>query len=571
MYRFKVGNIRLNTSSGIMEICPRKINVIVGPNNSGKSRLLREIRDYLSGDRKDIRIIDDIEFNYPESFEVFDNSYDITTKMKRDQYGNWVLRTYSNKPTQMLDLNSSFENYYTRNVKTLGDNNWIEYFKMVLERKDKDEFFDWFGPLFYQYIGTEEKLTICKTQRNYGLDSNSTNYLTFCKYQNNLLADLSNKTKEYFGKDIFLDTHTLGDRLVFRVGDDFSQYKSNISLSEEMASFLLNEPTLDTQGDGLKSFVSTFLSINRKETDVLLIDEPEAFLHPPLARRVGEIIGGSHNDVSTVFVATHSVEILKGILSKNQDVNVIRIVRQEENTNNIVKIDNDTLSTIITNPLLRVSRVLEGLFCEKVVLTEAEADELIYQEIAEIIMPESGAYYVHGQNKQTLAHIAEMYQKIGVQYEIVTDFDVLKNTEELTPFLQLMSITESERGKIIRYSQELRKQIEENIDKEKYRSNNSEKDSIKKQVDEVYHRQGISSFDNRLKTKIRDTLSMMSKNHLHILETGELETILVDCGVEYSSEKSKWVIRAIEKIGTLSRSDLEGKYITEFVCRFLEN
>ena len=118
------------------------------------------------------------------------------------------------------------------------------------------------------------------------------------------------------------------------------------------------------------------------------------------------------------FVATHSVEILKGILSKTQDVNVIRITRSEDNKNSIMLLNQDLLNTILQDPLLRVSRVLEGIFCEKVIITEAEADELVYQELIEKLIPESGVFFAHGQNKQTLAPIAELYQKIGVDMKL---------------------------------------------------------------------------------------------------------------------------------------------------------
>ena len=180
------------------------------------------------------------------------------------------------------------------------------------------------------------------------------------------------------------------------------------------------------QGDGLKSFVSTFLSLNSKDTDILLLDEPEAFLHPPLARQLGEMIGESCNEETTIFISTHSVEILKGILSKNQDVNVIRITRSIKDKNSFNILNSKTLETILHTPLLRVSRVLEGIFCEKVVLTEAEADELVYQELIEKLFPNSGLFFVHGQNKQTLTSIAELYQEININYEIITDFDVLR-------------------------------------------------------------------------------------------------------------------------------------------------
>lgn len=47
MYRFKIEKIVVNASSGVKDINPKRINVIVGPNNSGKSRFLKEIRDSL--------------------------------------------------------------------------------------------------------------------------------------------------------------------------------------------------------------------------------------------------------------------------------------------------------------------------------------------------------------------------------------------------------------------------------------------------------------------------------------------------------------------------------------------
>ena len=43
------------------------------------------------------------------------------------------------------------------------------------------------------------------------------------------------------------------------------------------------------------------------------------------------MIGDFDDEERTIFVATHSVEILKGILSKNQNVNVIRITRSKDN------------------------------------------------------------------------------------------------------------------------------------------------------------------------------------------------------------------------------------------------
>ena len=95
-----------------------------------------------------------------------------------------------------------------------------------------------------------------------------------------MLQELSANVKRIFKKDIILDTQTLGDRLGFRVGEDFGYLRGIFEQEKEGALQLFNEKLLDDQGDGLKSYVSTFLSLKIKENDVLLIDEPEAFLHP---------------------------------------------------------------------------------------------------------------------------------------------------------------------------------------------------------------------------------------------------------------------------------------------------
>lgn len=69
MYKFKVDKIVVNTTDGPTDIVPKKINVLVGPNNSGKSRFLKELRDYISGDDHDLKIINNIDFALPDDFQ----------------------------------------------------------------------------------------------------------------------------------------------------------------------------------------------------------------------------------------------------------------------------------------------------------------------------------------------------------------------------------------------------------------------------------------------------------------------------------------------------------------------
>lgn len=395
-------------------------------------------------------------------------------------------------------------------------------------------------------------------QKNYGLDSSNTNFLTSFKFEEKLLNELADSVKRILKKDIVLDNQTLGDRVVFRVGNSFNYLTGIFGNDSGEITDLLNEDMLDNQGDGLKSYVSTFLSLKVKGNDILLIDEPEAFLHPPLARQLGELIG-EFKDEKQIFISTHSVEILKGILSKSSDVNVIRITQPETYKNKINILDKEILQNIMQSPLLRVSRILEGLFCEKVVITEAEADELIYQELIEKVFYQSGLYFAHGQNKQTLAEIAELYQKIGINYEVITDFDVLRINEEFNKFMNIMDLGESEKQNYRRYIGELRHIIEEEVvteglDKEK------KKEVLKAQRDKVYHQIGLEYLaDGDLKENIKKLLDTMKKNHVHILRTGELETLLLPFQVEYTHNKSRWIVTAINKIAELKKEEIENQ------------
>lgn len=58
MFKFDIEKIKINTSEGTVELLPKKINVIVGPNNSGKSKFLKELRDYLAGCNQNLKIIE---------------------------------------------------------------------------------------------------------------------------------------------------------------------------------------------------------------------------------------------------------------------------------------------------------------------------------------------------------------------------------------------------------------------------------------------------------------------------------------------------------------------------------
>ena len=84
-------------------------------------------------------------------------------------------------------------------------------------------------------------------------------------------------------------------QLVMRVGDDFSKVPRRPSGRRlPMQQFEL----LDDQGDGIRSFVGISVALLALKRALFLIDEPEAFLHPPQAFRLGAAIAGTIKTVA---------------------------------------------------------------------------------------------------------------------------------------------------------------------------------------------------------------------------------------------------------------------------------
>lgn len=196
----------------------------------------------------------------------------------------------------------------------------------------------------------------------------------------------------------------------FKVGNNFSLVSNN---PQEAFEQLSGYPLLDTQGDGLRSVLGMISAIVSAKKPVLLLDEPEAFLHPPQALQLGEIISGLVEPSQQIFIAiaTHSADFLRGLLSSTRDAVIIHLDRVENITEANV-LDSATLNQIITDPLLSSSRVLEGMFYKGVVATEADADTVFYQRLFQKIGSADEVHFVNAHNKQTLKKIIDPYKNL---------------------------------------------------------------------------------------------------------------------------------------------------------------
>lgn len=130
----------------------------------------------------------------------------------------------------------------------------------------------------------------------------------------------------------------------------------------EAVKFHSNAMPISLASDGVKAFTGMVTEMIAGDPSVLLMDEPEAFLHPSLSFKLGKEVSGimSASD-KRLFVATHSSNFVMGCIQSGAPVNIVRLTyRNDIPTARILP--NEDILKLMRNPLLRSTGVLSGLF-----------------------------------------------------------------------------------------------------------------------------------------------------------------------------------------------------------------
>jgi energy-coupling factor transporter ATP-binding protein EcfA2 len=190
---------------------------------------------------------------------------------------------------------------------------------------------------------------------------------------------------------------------------------------------------LETQGDGVRSFVSIAARVITENRPILLIDEPEAFLHPPQARLIAESVASFGGGRQTI-VATHSSDILQGLLTDHAErVSVIRLTRADSQPT-VNYLETGKVAELWRDPILRFSNILDGLFHDGVVVTEGDADCRFYEAIANVAVDvqfRPDIHYTYSGGKDRLPVVIAALRGVRVPVATVVDFDVLNNDQPL--------------------------------------------------------------------------------------------------------------------------------------------
>ena len=392
------------------------VTVFVGPNNSGKSKILAEIQHYCNSGERDATavILEDLTFD-EMSVETANSAIDrIALKPN---------------PGEALNVNHIL-------VGGRGDRMQVpsEALRDVLKQPETNlrAFCQWYLKYSTLMLDGHNRISLVNPQSAGDLQQQPQSSFQLLFHDDARRHEVRRIVAEAFGLYFVIDPTNLGQlriRLASRAPVSDLEERG---IHDEAVKFQAAAQPIEIASDGVKAFTGIVTEVMAGDFRVVLIDEPEAFLHPALASKLGaELARAAIASDKRVFVSTHSPTFIMGCIQSGVPVDIVRLTYRSGVATARVLPSADILK-LMRNPLLRSTGVLSGLFYEFVVVTESDADRAFYQEVNERLLrikPEWGipnCLFINAQNKQTVHTIVRPLRELGIPTAGIVDIDVVK-------------------------------------------------------------------------------------------------------------------------------------------------
>lgn len=415
-FSFRATSIRLRNGSQIF-LPDSGVTVIVGPNNSGKSTLLREVVESISAQpnhpNKPRVIVDSVDIDKTSTFAALLEWMGENASLVRNEHQGGFQR-YGTPivAPEMLDI------WWNRTPNSLGN----------LE------------PFLVFYGDAQNRLGMSESvESRTNIEDVPTHPLHALQDNSAIFERLRDVSREIFGRDIMLDE--LSRRIQIRLGRVTVEVPRADDITPVYRSAVAALPTLSTQGDGMRSLLGQLLPIMTASYKIVMLDEPEAFLHPPQAHAFGRELGKLASGPLQLLIATHDRNIVAGLLESDANVSVVRLDRSGDNTRASV-LDPSQLKTLWTDPVLRYTNVLDGLFHRVSVLLEAEGDCAFLNAAMDspdcdlLGIPRSEILTVPCGGKAGMSKIASALTAAHVQVVCAPDLDILSDKSVLKKLVE---------------------------------------------------------------------------------------------------------------------------------------
>lgn len=472
------------------------IIVFTGANNSGKSQVLKDAEACLnSSSSSQAIIIKNAEFDFCGAIDEAAFLKERFYVTKKGEY-------------QLLEEGNIFQ------VSTL-QSYWNQHI-----------LYNGLHKLFIKRLSTELRLATSNALNRAVQPEKSPIYQL--NKSESLAQKISNYFRQAFGVDLIVNRNKM-QTIPLHVGKAPDKTAFTIDKQDDYYNQVSKLPELQEQGDGMRSFASILLDTFTSEHTITLIDEPEAFLHPPQARLLGKMLAKNSPSNRQLLISTHSEDFLQGLLDADcENVIVIRIDRID-NVNKMSILKNDEIKKLWSNPILRYSNILSGLFHEKVVVCESDYDCLFYQAITDAIYEykgkiESDILFTHCGGKARAKDVVSALKAVNVPVIAICDFDILDDKR------MFRSLIES-------FGQEWSGLLDVNM-RIIYNIMNAKGNNAWKQIKKI----GKAGFDGNAPAAYEQVEKVCKAAGLFIVPVGEMECF----DKTVNKEKKEWVYHILE-------------------------
>lgn len=416
MTNIKIEKLIFNNGDHL-DINPDDIVVFVGPNNSGKSRALKDIHECLYGKKPGI-VVNDVEFKVQSKERIASDLRDFALEQERQFEG------------------AGFTIYKSQIDSLIKQDEVTESIILFLT----------------SFQTTEDRLKLVTPPEKIRENEPRRHPFHYIDRQRALIKDIDAAFNQAFGEHLLLNEYngkylsmSVNDKIIYAPDD----YNERLELyNGYMSREFQRIPHLHEQGDGMKSFTGILLNFFVEHYSVFFLDEPESFLHPPQANVMGSQIVEMSKD-KQLFISTHSEELLKGLIdTQSSRIKIIRITR-EGNTNKFSILQNGRIHEIWNDPLLRHSNIMNSLFYEASIICESNADckfyKLLLQEKLRQIREDNSqkrkdgkkddeitergfwnTIFLESGGKQRLKIICSPLKELNVDFRVIPDFDIFR-------------------------------------------------------------------------------------------------------------------------------------------------
>ena len=517
-----------------LEFAPGPMTVFVGPNNSGKSLALRELEAFIETGGEGVGyIIAGLEPDLPKA--------DVVAHMVLSRQVSDARRPTQPGYTRVVRLKSPGElsrRRATDPAEPLEEQliNLDAVIKALhdVDRLSRDEFSLLCRDvltLFTIRLDGQTRLALTHPRAAGNPQDHPAHHLAALFRDDEARGQIRDITADAFKLHFVID-RTDGQLYRIRMSEHAPMDESEEQGDDERArAFHGRAHDIADLSDGVRAFTGLTAAVMSADYRIMLVDEPEAFLHPPLTRKLGKRLTQLASiRGANVLASTHSPEFLMGCVQSGKRVNVVRLTwRAGVATARLLSADK--LDAMMRDPLLRSTGVLGALFHEGAIICEADADRVFYAEVNERLLAArqggaDGCIFLNAQNKQTIRRILRPLREMGIPAVAVVDLDLLKGREDFRDLLKAAFVPQA----FWEPWEERRVRLDQKLKGERYKEG------------------GVYTLARDVRDVAEELLELLGQYGVFLVPAGELECWLPE--LEVGGHGPEWLTAVFQKMGT---------------------